>query len=281
MSTPERKICWRVTRFCNLACLHCMAGHGNIKHSELTRTERIQVAEVIAAVGLDRITWTGGEPTLCSELPELLRIMQGAGIHNTITTNGLSLRNPLLSVLDREKDCLRFSFDGLRDMHNNIRNANIFDRTLSELIRMQTLGFVIEANISAMTRNIDDLPELTRFLAGIGVKNIVVIVLIHRESAIDHHLESLSREQLKHMTALLFETLKPFPNVGLRINDYTQEDDSYVILESDGDIVLSSELVPDRSYGLIHHHGGTQRLRAAIAEQSLRHQKIIKKIPEV
>lgn len=277
MSIPERKICWRVTRYCNLACLHCLAGHANAERSDLTKEGRLLAAGVIAQVGLDRITWTGGEPTLCPDLPDLLRIMQNAGISSTITTHGLSLRDSVLTAVDKKRDCLRFSFDGMRETHNFIRNANLFDRTLAELARMRKLGFRIEANLSAMKRNMDDLPDLAHLLADQGVGGIVIIGLVHRESAIDNHLEALSREQFNLLTESLLKTLQPFPQVSLRINDYTQEDDSYIILESDGDIVLSSELVPDRSYGLVTMEGGAQRLRTALHQHTLRHQQVLKK----
>lgn len=279
MSSPERKICWRVTRYCNLACLHCLAGHANAIRSDLIRTDRLRAANVITEVGLDRITWTGGEPTLCPDLPDLLRIMQHAGIPSTITTHGLSLRDSILSAVDPSSDCFRFSFDGLRETHNLIRRAKVFDRTLSEVARLRTFGFRIEANLSAMKRNAQDLPELARLLADAGVQGLVVLALIQRENALDNHLEALSRDAFLHLTDALKDALLPFPGVALRINDYTQEDDSYIILESDGDIVLSSELVPDRSYGNIIGENGAERLRLALGAHTLRHQNVLRQAP--
>lgn len=281
MKEPERKICWRVTRHCNLTCVHCLAGHANAKRTDLTADERLSAARVIAEVGLDRISWTGGEPTLCNDLPDLLQVMQEAKIANTVTTHGLLLRDSLLSAIDREHDCFRFSFDGLRDTHNSIRRADVFDRTLSELSRLQSLGIRVEANLSAMKRNVADLPRLAKKLAGRGASAIVIIGLMKRESAVDNNLEALSRSDFRQLGADLRAALHEFPDVLLRINDYDQEDDRYIILESDGDIVLSSEEIPDQSLGPILGSGGSKRLEAALAEHTLLHQKDLDMVAEI
>jgi MoaA/NifB/PqqE/SkfB family radical SAM enzyme len=275
MIAPERKICWRVTRYCNLACLHCLAGHGNSFRPDLERPGRLLAAKVIGEVGLERITWTGGEPTICPDLPDLLHIMHQNGIANTITTHGLALRDEIVNAVDPASDCLRFSFDGLRDRHNFIRNAKVFDKTLREVIRMRSLGFRVEANISVMKHNLEDLPGLALLLAETGVSCIVALTLIKRESAFDNNLEALSDDEFSRLKDDLRNALHPFPDVRLRINDYTQEDDSYIILESDGDIVLSSELVPDKSYGFITDTDGAQRLQIALVDHTLRHQQVL------
>jgi MoaA/NifB/PqqE/SkfB family radical SAM enzyme len=201
--------------------------------------------------------------------------MQHAGIASTITTHGLALRDPFISAVDPSRDCFRFSFDGMRETHNFIRNAKVYDKALRELIRMRDLGFRVEANISAMKRNIADLPELTRLLAESGVSTIVILTLIKRESALDNNLEALSKEEFGRLKEELARITTSFPGLILRINDYNQEDDSYIILEADGDIVLSSELVPDISYGFITSSDGARRLRVALNDHTLRHQQVM------
>src|SRR5262249_664627 len=108
----KEKICWRVTRRCNLKFLHCLAGHPNQFRRDLATEEQLTGLESIIRSGVRRITWTGGEPTLCKNLPQLLRICHTHQVQSAITTHGLSLQERFLRVVDPQLDSLRFSFDG-------------------------------------------------------------------------------------------------------------------------------------------------------------------------
>jgi len=245
-------------------------------YGELSPNQRLQAARVIASVGLDRITWTGGEPTLCKDLPDLLRVMTSSGIANTVTTHGLRIPDEVTGALRPSTDCLRISFDGLRETHNAIRKARVFDKTLGELERVCALGVRAEVNISAMRENVADIPDLARFLAARGVSKIVVIALVRRESAVDNELCALTDAELDHLTCELRKTLAPHPDVGLRVNDYSVADDTYVIVESSGRIVLSSETRPDEDLGSILSSDGAAALRESMNRHTLLHQHQIR-----
>src|SRR5947209_2256504 len=85
----DRKVCWRITRVCNLHCEHCLAGHANRVIGELSREERFEALDNVGEVQITQITWTGGEPTLCDDLPALLAGCHERGIRSVITTHGL------------------------------------------------------------------------------------------------------------------------------------------------------------------------------------------------
>lgn len=275
MHCPEKKICWRVTRRCNLSCQHCLAGHENLVHGELTRKERRLVVDLLATLGLSRVTWSGGEPTLCPDVPHLVSRLQQEKVRNTITTHGLNLHDNLLNTIRDTEDCLRVSFDGLESTHNRIRRAQVFGRSFSNLQRAIGTGVRVEVNLSAMRDNVADLPALAAMLAKEGVSTIVVMALLLRESAVDNSLAQLSGTELEQLKYDLREVLRPFPHVGLRVNDYQQANDRYIILESDGTIVISSDTKGDRRMGAILGSNGLELLRQALDEQTLEHQQHI------
>ena len=78
------------------------------------------------------------------------------------------------------------------------------------------------------------------------------------------------------MVSAVCESLQPYPDLSLRVNSYDQMDDSYVVLESDGTILLASEVASDIDYGSILSENGCRQLNAVLRDHTLRHQQVLK-----
>ncbi len=81
---------------CNLRCVYCMPMHGLrfLPDETLLTVDEIElVARAVAGVGFRKIRFTGGEPTLRSELVEIVhRVAAIDGIEDiAMTTNGIRL----------------------------------------------------------------------------------------------------------------------------------------------------------------------------------------------
>jgi MoaA/NifB/PqqE/SkfB family radical SAM enzyme len=264
----ERKLCWRVTRYCNLHCVHCLAGHANLTRRDLMLDERLLAMARIIACDVTRITWTGGEPTLCEDLPALLNVAHSAGVASVLTTHGLALRPRLFSVLDSKLDRLRISFDGLRETHNRIRGGPVFDRAIHAVRLARDRGFTTEANVTVLVDNVDELPELLEYLAMNGASRIILLTLMRRESAIDNDIAAPNEQQRRK----LFSRLKELgASVTVQLNNYDEDDDGYIVLESDGEILLCSDARGDASYGSVLSSDGTSLLARALSDQTLTH----------
>lgn len=82
-----------ITQRCNLNCFYCHhegeAGAGD----EMSVDEIIRIARIAHALGVRRIKYTGGEPLLRGDLPEIIRKTSALGMEDTaITTNGSLLK---------------------------------------------------------------------------------------------------------------------------------------------------------------------------------------------
>lgn len=85
-----------LTDHCNLRCIYCMPLRGLefVPHEELlTAAELEQVVRAAASAGFDKVRLTGGEPTLRSDLVDIVeRIARIEGIRDlSMTTNGILL----------------------------------------------------------------------------------------------------------------------------------------------------------------------------------------------
>jgi radical SAM protein with 4Fe4S-binding SPASM domain len=79
-----------VTFRCQNRCVHCYAG-GSHETEELSTGEWKQVIDRLYWAGVFILTFTGGEPTLREDLPELLSYGQKRGLVTGLITNGRSL----------------------------------------------------------------------------------------------------------------------------------------------------------------------------------------------
>lgn len=83
-----------ITSACNLDCPICFTINKNESAHRLSKDELQKILEHLLAEhpDLDIVNFTGGEPTLHPELPELLAICREKGVERlTISTNGLKL----------------------------------------------------------------------------------------------------------------------------------------------------------------------------------------------
>jgi cyclic pyranopterin phosphate synthase len=113
-----------VTDRCNLRCRYCMpkevfgAGHVFLPRSELLSFEEIaRVTRVLAAQGVDKLRFTGGEPLLRRDLERLVEMLAGIdGIRDlALTTNGLLLAGKARSLADAGLGRVTVSLDALDD----------------------------------------------------------------------------------------------------------------------------------------------------------------------
>jgi radical SAM protein with 4Fe4S-binding SPASM domain len=77
---------------CTNNCVHCYAG-GPHETPELTTEQWKAVVDRLHEIGVFIVTFTGGEPTLREDLPELLRYVQNKGIVSGLITNGRKLKD--------------------------------------------------------------------------------------------------------------------------------------------------------------------------------------------
>lgn len=269
----DRKICWRITRVCNLHCQHCLAGHANKVIGELSREQRFEALSHIGEAGVAQVTWTGGEPTMCEDLPDLIAGCHQRQIRSIITTHGLALKDSFLEILDAATDRMRISFDGLEETHNKIRRGKVFRKAVSSISRC--LNFLpVEANVSVLRANIEEIPALAELLIDEGVSTIVLLSMMMRESAIDNGLAPPSVEQTEALRSKMADIADRFPQVRIRHNAYNDGPDRYIVIESNGAIMLCSDFSGDVKAGFIVGASVSADFDRALREQTLAHRKV-------
>ena len=82
-------VVWNMTRQCNLKCVHCYA-HAKMtqQENELSTTEGKALIDDLATMGAPVVLFSGGEPTMRKDLPELAAYAVKKGMRAVISTNG-------------------------------------------------------------------------------------------------------------------------------------------------------------------------------------------------
>jgi len=92
---------------CNLRCKFCYAVFDDDASLRAVRTglgeaDARRIVDLLRPAGAEKITFVGGEPTLCPHLPAMLRQARDMGYITTLVTNGKRLRH----VLDAAPGCV-------------------------------------------------------------------------------------------------------------------------------------------------------------------------------
>ena len=120
-----------VTYRCNAKCSFCDIWE---KPSPYITLEQVaQNLKALKKLGVNVIDFTGGEPLLHRQLPEMLRLARSMGFITTVTTNGL-LYPKNAQALKGLVDMLHFSLDSAhRHEHDTGRGVPCFDFVLESI----------------------------------------------------------------------------------------------------------------------------------------------------
>lgn len=168
-----------LTYDCNLNCGFCFLNFSAelkaIKKESLSYEE---IRKIVFSLSCRKTTFflTGGEVTLRSDLPDIVKMIKDNGFRCGIFTNAVQLTPPLSDALIAYGlDYMFFSLDGPRDIHNNLRASGVFDKVCSNIAYIAKKAgprMKIIMNVLIVEQNYKRLPEVIDIAYGLGV-NIV------------------------------------------------------------------------------------------------------------
>ncbi len=159
-----------VVGICNERCLHCYAESGPTVTSSLSREVCEAIIDDAAALGFRRIQFTGGDPLLCSFLPELVARAQAFEVRE-IYTNGLALTEELLERLAPHRPSFAFSYYSHDPaLHDAItRTPGSHRRTRAAISRVVARGLPARAAVVVLNDNVDGVDATVADLESLGV----------------------------------------------------------------------------------------------------------------
>ena len=147
---------------CNMRCKFCFATFLDVKQSilpkgHLPKEQALEIVEKIALHGFEKITFAGGEPTLCPWLFELIKKAKTMGLTTMIVTNGSRLSQDFLQKNKPFLDWITLSIDSLDENTNLMSGRAISGKrplnethytTLIHKIKQQGFGLKINTVVN-------------------------------------------------------------------------------------------------------------------------------------
>lgn len=179
--TLPRYLILGMTNLCNSKCVTCFYwDHLNVnRHLEMSLSDYDRALSDLGA--LYSVVLTGGEPTLNRDLPAVTRILYGRHDASNVTmpTNSLIPEQVEAIVADalasrrdpRQTFTVGLSLDHLGEKHDTIRGARgNFPKVIETYRRLIALkkrsaGLVVNVQTVLASFNMDDLPEITGWVA--------------------------------------------------------------------------------------------------------------------
>lgn len=188
---------WSITGRCNYSCRHCFVSAPGYHAEDLPTGKCLDIIRQMAGCGIRKVSFTGGEPLVRPDLPELFRACTDSGISVTgLYTNGALLTRELIDSLIAagQRPSIQVSYDGA-GWHDWVRGRAGAQETAEKALRVaHDAGLETSAAMCLFRDNIPAIRETVRALASLSVSGIKISPMLqlglweknHAEKTLSH-----------------------------------------------------------------------------------------------
>ncbi|WP_407282627.1 12,18-didecarboxysiroheme deacetylase [Methanolobus sp. WCC1] len=212
-------VVWNVTQRCNLRCVHCYAHSKDMEYkNELSTEEGMALIDDLADFGCPVILFSGGEPLMRKDLPELAGYARSKGIRAVISTNGTLITEEMAKKLkDIGLSYVGISLDGMRETNDKFRGIEgSFDRALQGLHNCQKEGIKVGLRFTINRHNVHDIPAIFDLMEKENIPRICFYHLVYSGRGSEMVNEDLSLEESRKTVDLLMDKTRELHAKGLK-----------------------------------------------------------------
>jgi 12,18-didecarboxysiroheme deacetylase len=211
-------VVWNMTRRCNLKCRHCYSNSKNIPYrNELTTDEAKTMIRDLAAFGSPVMLFSGGEPLMRKDLPDLARYAVARGMRAVISTNGTLITAEKAAVF-REigLSYVGVSLDGMKATHDRFRGKDgAFEAALNGIRICRDRGIKVGVRFTINRHNTADVPAIFDLLEKENIPRCCFYHLVYSGRGSSLIEEDLSHRQTRALLDLIMDRTRDLFNRGL------------------------------------------------------------------
>ncbi len=211
-------VVWNITKQCNLKCVHCYAyAKTRPGENELSTEEGKALIDDLADFGAPVILFSGGEPLMRPDLPELAAYAVKKGMRAVISTNGTLITEETAKVLkDIGLSYVGISLDGGREINDRFRGVKgAFDAALEGIRNCRKAGIKVGLRFTINRSNVDEVPVLFDILEEEDVPRICFYHLVYAGRGSKLINDDLTHEQTRQTVDLIIDRTKDLHDRGL------------------------------------------------------------------
>jgi 12,18-didecarboxysiroheme deacetylase len=207
-------VVWNITRSCNLKCVHCYA-HAKNRHfdNELSTEQGKELINDLADFGSPVMLFSGGEPLVRKDLPQLAAYAVEKGMRAVISTNGTLITPTMARTLkDIGLSYVGISLDGMQEINDRFRGVKgAFKSALEGIKNSQDAGIKVGLRFTINKFNVDEIPKIFQLLEEMDIPRVCFYHLVYAGRGSEMVKEDLSHEDTRKAVDLIInETQRLF-----------------------------------------------------------------------
>ncbi|MDA3832927.1 MAG: 12,18-didecarboxysiroheme deacetylase [Spirochaetales bacterium] len=210
-------VVWNITRRCNLKCVHCYAHAKDLSFkNELSTKEGKVLLDDLSQFGVPVILFSGGEPTIRKDLPELAAYAVSKGMRAVISTNGTLISPEMARVLKGiGLSYVGISVDGMEDINDRFRGVKgAFKGALEGIKNCKDAGIKVGLRFTVNKFNADEIPKIFKLLEDMDIPRACFYHLVYAGRGTDLIKDDLSHDETRSSVDLIMDLTKRLHDSG-------------------------------------------------------------------
>ena len=217
-------VVWNVTTRCNLACRHCYAFSEVPPPSpDLSTSEGMALIDDLSAFGSPVMLFSGGEPLIRPDLPDLAEYAVSKGMRAVISTNGTLITDKLAARLKSVGlSYVGISLDGLKKIHDTFRKQKgAFESALQGIRNSREAGIKTGLRFTITRHNADDIPGIFELIEKENIPRVCFYHLVYSGRGSTLQAEDLDHLETRRIVDLIIDRTASLYARGLKIEVLT------------------------------------------------------------
>ena len=168
---------------CNQKCIHCYAAEQeHAEEEELSTEDWLKILSILKEEKISQVTFTGGEPTMRDDIPELLK--DARWFVTRLNTNGVRLTPEYCAALkEADLDSMQITFYSCeKEIHDELVGTPNYEKTVDGIKNALAAGINLSINTPLCKTN-RDYKKTLEFLRELGVRYVTCSGLIQTGNA--------------------------------------------------------------------------------------------------
>ena len=213
-------VVWNSTKLCNLSCRHCYsrsASHLSVEDELSTDQAKALIAD-LAGYGSPVILFSGGEPMLRQDIPELAKFAVTKGLRAVISTNGTLIDDSISAKLkDAGISYVGISLDGTENINDKFRGKKgAFSAAMSGLKICRNAGIKVGLRLTITKNNYMEIPFIFDLIEKEAIPRVCFYHLVCNGRGSDIKHEILPPELTRKTIDLIIDRTAGLHSRGIR-----------------------------------------------------------------